>query len=334
MAYGALSTQILCIAAQLGLAEELALAGPITAMELATKLPIDPALLERILRALVSMNVCSELGGSRFQLASLGEYLRPNHPESLEARVLLNGLVFYRMWGELIETVRTGVSGSQRTVGMPLYEYFVQAPQVGALFDRTMASAAQYRHRPAVAAYDFGQFKTVVDIGGGNGALMAEILQLHPQLTGIVFDLPRAARAAQQTIDAHGLSDRCRFVGGDAFEGVPAGGDAYVFSNFLVSWGDDEAVIPLRNCRKTIAENGKILLIEWVMPAGGEFREDFRFWDTAIAMDVNMLSLFGGGSGRVRTSSAFRDLLAAAGFGLISVVPTRGSVSVIEAGPL
>jgi hypothetical protein len=93
-------------------------------------------------------------------------------------------------------------------------------------------------------------------------------------------------------------------------------------------------VIPLRNCGKTIGENGKVLLIEWVMPSDGEFREDFRFWDTAIAMDMNMLSLFGGGSGRVRTSSGFRDLLAAAGFRLVAVVPTRGSVSVIEAEPL
>jgi hypothetical protein len=238
MAYGALSTQILCVAAQLGLAERLARDGPITAMELAPKLAIDAALVERVLRALVSMNVCTELEGSRFQLTPLGEYLRPTHPDSVEARVLLNGQVFYQMWGELIETVRTGESGSQRIVGMPLYEYFVKAPQVGALFDRTMASAARYRHRPAVDAYDFGQFRMVVDIGGGNGALMAEILQVHPQLTGIVYDLPRAAAAAQQTIDAHGLTDRCRFVGGDAFETVPAGGDAYVFSNFLVSWGD------------------------------------------------------------------------------------------------
>jgi hypothetical protein len=252
----------------------------------------------------------------------------------VEARVRLNGQVFYRMWGELIETVRTGESGPQRVVGMPLYEYFVSEPQIGALFDRTMTSVARHRHRPAVDAYDFGQFATLVDVGGGDGGLMTEILKVFPQSTGIVFDLPRAAANAQESIDAAGLTDRCRFVGGDAFQSVPAGADAYILSNFVVSWGDDQAVIPLRNCRDALAKNGKVLLIEWIMPAGTEPREGFWAWDATVAMDLNMLALFRGGSGRVRTLSGFRDLLAAAGFEMIAVIPTSGSVSVIEARPL
>jgi SAM-dependent methyltransferase len=333
MAYGALRAQILCVTAELGLAERLAQNGPATASELAPKLGVDAAVLERVLRGLVSMNVCDEIEGNRFRLTALGEYLRPNHPDSVEARVLLHGQVFYRMWGELAETVRTGEGGSQLALGMPSYEYFIKEPQVGLLFDRTMASEGPFRHRPAVEAYDFGQFATVVDVGGGNGALMAEILKASPQPAGIVFDLPRAAPAAQQTIDAGGLRDRCRFVAGDAFETVPDGGDAYVLSNFLVSWPDDQAVILLRNCRKAIAENGKVLLIEWVMPAGNEPRERFRFFDT-VSRDLIMLSVNGSEGGRVRTRSEFQDLLAAAGFELTAVIPTRGSVSVIEARPV
>jgi SAM-dependent methyltransferase len=277
--------------------------------------------------------VCDEIEGSRFRLTALGEYLRPNHPDSVEARVLLHGQVFYRMWGELAETVRTGEGGSQLALGMPINEYFINEPQVGLLFDRTMASEGPFRHRPAVEAYDFGQFANVVDVGGGNGALMSEILKVYPQPTGIVFDLPRAAPTAQQTIDTGGLGDRCRFVAGDAFETVPDGGDAYVLSNFLVSWGDDHAVILLRNCRKAIAENGKLLLIEWVMPAGNEPRERFRFFDT-VSRDLIMLSVNGSGRGRVRTRSGFHDLLTAAGFEMTAVIPTRGSVSVIEARPV
>jgi hypothetical protein len=118
-AYGAWSTQILCVAAQLGLAERLAQAGPITAKELALAVGADPLMVERVLRALVSMNVCDEIDDSRFQLGSLGEYLRPNHPESVEARVLLNGKVLYRLWSGLIDTVRTGEGGSTRVLGMP-----------------------------------------------------------------------------------------------------------------------------------------------------------------------------------------------------------------------
>src|SRR5215472_1177512 len=106
---------------------------------------------------------------------------------------------------------------------MPFYEHLTREPQVGSLFDRTMASEGPFRHSPAVEAYDFGQFKTVVDVGGGNGALMAEILKVYPQPSGVVFDLPRAEAAARHTIDTGRFGDRCRFVGGDAFETVPAG---------------------------------------------------------------------------------------------------------------
>jgi hypothetical protein len=333
IAYGAMDSQILCAAAQLGLAEHLAEHGPITASELAPKLSIDSLILERILRGLVSMRVCDEVDNSRFQLTPLGEYLRPKHPDSVEARILLHGQVFYQMWDKLIETVRTGEGGSQRACGMPFYELLMKEPQIGLLFDRTMGSEGPFRHRPAVEAYDFGQFNTVVDIGGGNGALMTEILKMHPQSTGIVFDLPRAAESAQRTIVTNGLADRCRFVGGDAFETVPSGGDAYVLSNFLVVWEDDRAVLPLRNCRKAIADKGKLLLLEWVMPAGNEPREGFRYWDT-VARDLLMLSLLGCKNGRVRTRSGFQALLSAAGFELTHVIPTRGSVCAIEARPI
>jgi O-methyltransferase len=332
-AYGALRAQILYVAAELGLAERLALDGPVSANELAPKLGLEASIIERILRGLVSINVCDELDGNRFQLTALGEYLRPSYPDSVEARVLLHGQVFYPLWGELIKSVRTGEGGSQLALGMPFYDYLIKQPQVGSLFDRTMASEGPFRHQPAVEAYDFGQFSTVVDIGGGNGALLAEILKKYPRPDGIVFELPRTAAVAQQTIDAGGLSDRCRFIGGDAFETVPSGGDAYVLSNFLVVWEDDRAVIPLRNCREAIAENGKVLLIEWVMPAGNEPREGFRFWET-VSRDLIMLSINGSRHGRVRTRSGFAKLLAGAGFEMTAIIPTSGSVNVIEARPV
>jgi hypothetical protein len=317
----------------LGLAERLAQNGPVTANELAPKLGIDAAVLERVLRGLVSMNVCDEIEGSRFRLTALGEYLRPGHSESLESRVLLNGQFLHRLWSELIETVRTGEAGTKRVLGMPFFEYLMKHPHTASLFDRTMAGEVRYRHRPAAEAYRFGQFSTVVDVGGGNGALMAEILRLHHQRTGVIFDLPRAAAGAKQTIDVSGLGDRCLFIEGDAFEAVPCGADAYVLSNFLIALGDDQAVIPLRNCRKVIDGDGKVLLVEWVMPVGGEPREQFRFWDTT-SVDLMLFAQSGSGGGRVRTRSDFRDLLAAAGFEMTAVIPTSGSVNVIEARPV
>jgi hypothetical protein len=123
------------------------------------------------------------------------------------------------------------------------------------------------------------------------------------------------------------------FVGGNAFEAIPGGADAYVLSNFLVIWGDDQAMTPLRNCRRAIGENGKVLLVEWVMPAGSESKDGVAFWDATTA-DLMILGIYGNGAGRVRTISGFQELLAAAGFALTAVIPTRGSVSVIEAVPV
>ena len=331
-AYGALSAQILWSAVTLGIPERLAQEGPTTADELAPKLGIETSFLERILRALGSLGVCEETNESRFRLTQMGEYLRPGHPDSIESRVLLNGDVFFRLWGELIETIRTGEDGSRRAFGMSFGEYLAQQPRIGALFDRTMASEAPTRHRPALEAYDFGQFKTVLDIGGGNGALIVEILSAHPQLSGIVFDLPRTAASAQKTIEARGLIDRCQFNGGDAHEVVPGGGDAYIFANFFVSWDDGRAALPLRNTRRVIAETGRLLLLEWVMPTPDEPPMSFRSWET-VSRDMLILSI-SGSKARVRSLAAFRDLLSASGFEMSAVIPTRGSVTIIEAKPI
>ena len=139
-------------------------------------------------------------------LAPLGEYLRPDHWDSVEARVLYNGQVLYRLWGELLETVRTGEPGSQRIFGMPFCDYLVEDPAVASLFDRTLVRAVRHRHRLVVEAYNFDQFNTLVDIGGG---LLVEILKTYSRPTGIMFDLPRASTAAIRTIEkaeltAHG----------------------------------------------------------------------------------------------------------------------------------
>jgi SAM-dependent methyltransferase len=229
--------------------------------------------------------------------------------------------------------VRTGESASQRLFGMPFYDYLASNPAVGPLFDRTMASAVHYRHRPAVDAYDFGQFRTIVDVGGGNGALLVEVLTAYPQPTGIVFDVPRLAEGVRQTMEAAGLTARCRFIGGNALEAVPAGGDAYILSNLVLNWEDEEAIVALQNCRKGIAPQGKLLLVDWIIPAADEPREAFRWWDTVMT-DLIMLAAFGSRRGRIRTKTEFQALLRAAGFTLTALVPTQASVWVIEAVPL
>jgi len=333
-AFGAQTSQILYIAAKLGLAD-LMRDGHRTATDLARLLGADAGALRRVLRGLVTLGVCDERDDGQFELTSFGEYLRGDHPDSVQSRVILNSEVHYALWADILSTVRTGESASQRVFGMPFYDHLARHPEVGSVFDRAMTSAGwvRYRFRPAVEAYDFGQFGRIVDVGGGNGTLMVELLKTYSEPNGIVFDVPRLAEAARQKIEAAQLTTRCEFFGGNAFEAVPAGADAYVLSNFLVSWGDDEALVPLRNCREAIATRGKLLLVEWVMPTGSEPRVGFRFWDTVI-MDLIMLAAFGSRSGYVRTRSEFQTLLDAAGFTLTAVIPTAASICVIEAVPV
>lgn len=330
-AFGAQTAQILYVAAKLALADQL-YDNPQTPVDLARTLDIDARALERVLRGLVSLGVCEEIEGTRFALTSLGEYLRTDHSDSIQPRIILNTEVHAALWADMLTTMKTGESASQRVFGMPFYDYLSRNTTVGSLFDRTMTSAGwvRYRLQSTVEAYNFGQFATIVDIGGGNGRLMIELLGTYPQPRGVVFDVPRLAEAARQAIEAARLTARCQFMGGNAFEAVPGDGDAYLLSNFINSFGDDEALVLLRNIRKAIAPGGKLFLIDWVMPAGGEPREGFRFWDT-VTMDLVMLAAFGSRGGYVRTRPRFEALLNAAGFKLSGMIPTRASVWVIEA---
>jgi SAM-dependent methyltransferase len=332
-AFGAQSAQVLYLTAKLGIADKLRF-GHTTAAELAGLLRVDALALERVLRGLVVLGACEERHGSRFGLTTLGQHLRVDHPESVVARVILNVEVHHALWGDLLDTVKTGESASHRVFGGPFYEHLSQDRVAGALFDRAMSGGGwiQHRLRPAVEAYDFGKFRSIVDIGGGNGTLMVETLSAYPQPRGTVFDVPRLAPAAQAMLAAAGLTQRCDFVAGDAFDMVPGGRDAYILSNFVNSLSDDAAHVILRNCRRAISPDGKLLLLEWVLGDDDSERESFRYWDT-VTMDLVMLAAFGSCGGRLRKRSEFESLLQAAGFSVTALIPTRASICVIEAEP-
>jgi SAM-dependent methyltransferase len=217
---------------------------------------------------------------------------------------------------------------------VPFYEHLARNPDAGAIFDGAMAGGGWLRHRlrAALEAYDFGQFGSIVDIGGGNGVLMAEILTVHPQARGTVFDLPRLADAARATLTQARVSARCEFVAGDAFKSVPVGRDAYILSNFVNSFSDEHVLAVLRNCRGAMSSGGKLLLLDWVLASGSESRDNYRAWDT-VTMDIVMLTAFGSHGGRMRTRPEFQSLLEAAGFDVTAFVPTRASICVIEAEP-
>jgi hypothetical protein len=331
LVYGAQAAQIIYVAAKLGVPDILK-DGPRTSAEIGAAVGVEASTLRRVLRGASSLGVCAEVEADRFALTEMGQYLRSDRPDSLHWRVLFNGEVLLPLWGDFLQTVRSGESGALRVLKMPLYDYLAAHPAVGGLFDQTMASSARYRLEPAVAAYDFSRFQTIVDVGGGNGALLLAILRRYPEPRGLVYDLPPVAERAREHIQAVGLAARCTAVGGDATVGVPAGADCHLLSNFLISMSDDAATTVLRHCREAIAAGGVLVLVEWVMPTSGEAIDPFRFWDTA-SIDLIMLAINGSAGWRVRTAQEFETLLAEGGFTLRRVVPTVSSVSVIEAVP-
>jgi hypothetical protein len=312
--------QALHVAAVLGIADLLA-DGAKGVDELASATGAHGPSLYRVLRMLAGIGVFDEGTNGRFTLTPLGATLRSDVPDSVRDRAIFYGSPeMWRTWGNLRHAVMTGESPFEHTHGEPFYEYLARHPGVGAPFNRYMTKSSE-QHNPAiVASYDFSSIGTLVDVGGGHGATLAAILQRHPALRGILYDLPPVVGQASR-LEAAGLAGRCTVIGGDMLEGVPGGGDAYLIKWVLMDRPDDVAVRLLGNCAAAMGDDGKVLVVEMVMPPGGgpSFSK---------VMDVQMLLVFGGG--RLRTEAEFRDLFAAAGLRLTRVTPTASPNSIIE----
>ncbi len=324
LATGHYLSQALYVAAKLGIAELLA-DGPRPSTELAEATATHAPSLNRVLRLLASVGVFEEREDGSFALTPLGECLRPGVPGSARAMVMLfAGERSQDAWKDLEYCVRTGQPVfRKRGLDNPFTDP-ARTPEYAANFDAAMADVARLAAVAVAAAYDFAPLRTVVDVGGGNGALLIGILTAHPHLHGIVFDQPPAAERATQQIAQHGLAERCAAVGGDFFSAVPPGADAYLLKHVIHDWNDERAIAILTNCHRAMPENGKLLIVEGVYPRRIDQSLDAR---GAAANDVNMLVNTGG---RQRSEAEFRSLYDAAGFTLTRIVPTRARFSVIE----
>jgi len=328
MVYGAQMAQIIYVAAKQQI-PDLLRDEPKSARDVAVAARVDESALQRVLCGLVALDICREVDSGLYGLGDLGELLRLDHPRSLYARILFNTEVLGPIWNRLVDTTRTGASGAKAALGTSFYEYLQTHPDIGGLFDRTMADAIRYRVEAALDAYDFSDFHTVVDIGGGNGAFLLELLRRWDRVDAIVFDLPAVAERTRATIADDPRVVRLSVQAGNALVGVPQGADCYVLSNVIVSMTDDEASSILRNCCGAMAPGGKVLIIEWVMPTSAEQQEDFARWDT-VSMDLNMLAIHGVGGWRVRTRDEFKCVIDEGQLTLTRIVPTRSSVAVLE----
>jgi hypothetical protein len=310
------------VAAQLGIADVLGEdAKPIEF--LAGETGTDPNALTRLLRALAASGIFVEHADRTWSLTALGQTLREGGPGSTRMAALYWGLDSIRAaWSDLLYSIRTGQPSFQRVNGLTFFDHMADCTEDGQIFDRFMTLNTQDRVAAYVAAIDWTGFRHVIDVGGGEGALMAALLTKNPNLSGTVFDLPKPAFAARLQAVAHGLHERLNVIEGNFFDDVPSGADAYILSSILHDWPDETASAILGTCRRAMRPGASLIVIEQVLDAPAPQR---RF---SAELDVAMLVLLGG---RERRRSDFADLFQAAGFDLVGIAPTATSFSVITA---
>lgn len=321
---GYLSTQLLYVAAKLGVADALP-AGPLASDAVARAVGAAPDALHRVLRGLAADRVLEELADGRFGLTPLGACLRSGVPGSLRGAIVARGDLYFRAAGGLLEAVRDGGVAFERVNGQGLFEYLAANPGHAADFQDSMTDRSRQEAAEVVDAYDFARFRRVVDVGGGTGILMAAMLAAAPRLSGILFDRPEMVKRARQFLDGTPGGDRCQCTEGDFFTtDLPGGGDLYVLSRILHDWNDEAAGRILASCFQAMEAGTTLIVIEAILP------ERAREHPAAIRMDLHMLLLL---TGRERTEAEFERLLATAGFRLERVIPTASplGVSVIEA---
>jgi len=314
-------SQAVGVAARLGVPDQLG-GGPRPSDELARAVDADPGALYRVLRFLASRGVFSEPAPGVFGLTPLGDTLRSDWPGSVRSFAITETAPGHWLpWGRLAESVRTGEPMARPALGMDLFDWYAQNPDEAASFSAAMGNLAALTAGELVRAYDVSAVRTVVDVGGAHGVLLRAVLEANPRARGILVDLPHVIAGAGDAIAAAGLSDRCELVSGDFFEAVPSGGDLHLLKQVVHDWDDERATRLLRNCHRALAPDGRLLLVEMVIPADNRP-------SPAQGMDVNMLVLLGG---RERTEEQFARLLEGAGFRLERIIPTRSPFHVIEA---
>ena len=326
MVTGYYVSRAIYVVAKLGIADHLS-EGPRRVDDLAEATGTHAPSLKRVLRLLASAGLLTEEADGRFALTPIGACLRAGVPGSMRAAALLFGGITQQAWGDLLQCVETGEPAFRRVFGMDPFDYMAQHPDEAANFDAAMADFTKHIATAVVAAYDFSPFRRIVDVGGGNGALLAGILKANPALAGVLFDLPQVADRAIAPMRELGLADRCEIVGGDFFKAVPAAGDAYLLKHVIHDWNDDHAVEILRTCRRAMGAEAKLLILEGVYPPRIDQSDESR---GAAANDVNMLVCTGG---LQRSEAEFRNLYEAAGFRLTRILPTQTPVKVIEGFP-
>jgi len=322
-ASGYVISSVLWVAAELNVAD-LMKNGPRPIAELAkaTSTKEDP--LYRTLRLLAMVGIFEETSPRHFALTAPAAALRTDVPNSMRDMVLwICDPMHFTMAANWLHSVKTGEPTVEHVTGKPAFEYFASEPVEFERFHRAMTTMSHMAMPPVLEVYDFSSYKTVVDVAGGHGFILCEILKQNPKLKGVLFDLEDVLPGGQQRIDSCGLANRCSTLSGDFFKSVPRGGDLYLMKNIIHDWDDDRALTILRNCHDALEgnKNGRLVLLELVIPPG-------NIPHMSKILDIEMLVFPGG---RERTEQEYADLFRRGGFRLTRVIPTKSPYSVIEA---
>ena len=292
-----------------------------TAEELAQQAKVHAPSLYRVLRLCASIGVFAEDEQHRFSLTPLAEPLCSSEPGSLkDFAIMITSDWVYQMWIELPFSIKTGKPAFEKVFGMHVFEYFRRNKEAASVLNAAMTSLTAFENDAVLNGYDFSFVSTLVDVGGGHGLMLASILGRYKNLQGVLFDTPAVAEGAQKLLEDFGVANRCKAIGGDFFESVPTGADAYILKHVIHDWNDEECVSILKNCRKAMKDDGKILIVEEIILEGNE-PSPGKF------VDLQMLVV---ASGCERTENEYIKLLHDAGLKLSRVVPTTSPHSILE----
>ncbi len=317
-------THLVSLAANLGIADLLA-DGPKSVEDLAAATETHTPSLYRVLRVLDRMGVFSEKEPRIFSLNRMSKYLLTNSPLSVRDWAIMNGSEWHsRTWSNILFNIKTGKPSFDEVFGMKFFDYFEKKPDEFVVYNNVMTFFSKGQAAILANSYDFSNFQSIVDVGGGHGFLLATILRSNPSLQGILFDLPRVVKGAKKTMEKHNLLERCKIIGGDFFHSVPKGADAYIMKYVIHDWYDEKARIILKNCRDAIAPNGKLLVIDKVISLKSGLEDE-------IMGDIEMMIL---GGGLERTESEFKLLFNSAGFKLTNIIPTQLPLFILECEPI
>jgi hypothetical protein len=320
MTLGVAQTHVLCVAAQLGLAD-LMKDGPKSLEELSAATRAHRAALARLMGMLAHLGLFAETAPGQFSCTPLGALLQTDAPHSVRHyAMLMGGEWFAQAWPHLILSFYTGTNAFEPIFGMNMYQYFQQHPAAEAVLQQAMSDLSIQESLAVREAYDFAPYHTIVDVGGGHGGLLATLLQALPTRRGVLFDLPSVVERTQALSQLGAFQERCQLVGGDFLEAVPVGGDLYILKRILIDKTDAEACTLLSNIRTAMRPQGRILVAD---------PESHSLYGKSL--DMFMLVMFGS---RLRSNAEVRELFAQTGFQLTRAVETCSTLRLLEGVPV